>query len=194
MKKQVRVIGFDDSPFKFSDKRSKKKLLVIGVVVRIPAYVEGVLRSEVTIDGDDATEILIQMLNRSHFKKQLKLAMLDGVALGGFNVVDIDQVYKETGIPIATITRDAPDFDAIEKALKKHFKDWKRRLKVMETGRSVTIPTNYNPIYVKYKGILKKELEEIIKTSTVRGVLPEPIRLAHVIASGVAKGESYGKA
>ena len=68
------------------------------------------------------------------------------------------------------------------------------RLKVMETGRLVAIPTKYNPIYVKYKAILKKELEEIIKTSTVRGVLPEPIRLAHVIASGVAKGESYGKA
>jgi endonuclease V-like protein UPF0215 family len=194
MKQQVRVIGFDDSPFKFSDKDSKKKLVVIGVVVRIPAYVEGVLKSEVTIDGNDATDVLTQMINGSHFKKQLKLIMLDGVAFGGFNVVDIHQVYKDTGIPIATITRDEPDFDAIELALKKHFKDWKKRLKVMERGKLISIPTKHNPIYAKYKGILKKELEEIINLSTVRGVLPEPIRLAHVIASGVAKGESYGKA
>ena len=194
MKQQIRVIGLDDSPFKFSDKQTKKKLLIIGVVVRIPAYIEGVLRSEVTIDGNDATEVLVQMINGSHFQKQLKLVMLDGVALGGFNVVDIHQAYKETGIPIATITRDEPDFSAIELALKKHFQDWEQRLKVMRKGRSVSIPTKHKPIYVKYKGILKKELEEIIKISTVRGALPEPIRLAHVIASGVARGESHGKA
>jgi endonuclease V-like protein UPF0215 family len=194
MKQQIRVLGLDDSPFKFSDKQVKRKLLIIGVVVRVPAYIEGVLRSEVTIDGDDATDELIRMINGSHFKKQLKLVMLDGVALGGFNVVDINQVYKETAIPIATITRDKPDFSSIQQALKKHFQDWEQRLNLMTKGRSVSIPTKYKPIYVKYKGILKNELEEIIKISTVRGVLPEPIRLAHVIASGVARGESYGKA
>jgi endonuclease V-like protein UPF0215 family len=194
MKQQIRVLGLDDSPFRFSDKKTKKKLLIIGVVVRVPAYVEGVLRSEVTIDGLDATDRLVQMVNNSHFKKQLKLIMLDGAAFGGFNVIDIHQVYKETGIPITTITRDEPDFSAIEKALRKHFEDWKWRFKILKKGRLVSIQTEYNPLYVKYKGIFKKELEEIIKISTVRGVIPEPIRLAHVIATGVARGESHGKA
>ncbi|RLF35484.1 MAG: hypothetical protein DRM99_04525, partial [Thermoplasmata archaeon] len=34
----------------------------------------------------------------------------------------------------------------------------------------------------------------IIKLSTIRGVIPEPIRVAHLIASGITRGESYGKA
>ena len=39
-----------------------------------------------------------------------------------------------------------------------------------------------------------EEAKEIIKLSTIRGVIPEPIRMAHLIASGITRGESYGKA
>jgi hypothetical protein len=38
------------------------------------------------------------------------------------------------------------------------------------------------------------EAEEIIKRSMVRGAVPEPLRLAHIIASGLARGESKGRA
>ncbi|MCK5560587.1 MAG: DUF99 family protein [Thermoplasmata archaeon] len=194
MKDQIRVLGIDDSPFKFTDKRSKGQIPIIGVVLRIPAYIEGILKSEVTIDGTDATEILIEMINGSHFKKQLKLIMLDGVALGGFNVVDLQQLYEKTGIPAATITRSEPDFTAIQAALKKHFKDWETRLKTITDGKLITISTEYSPIHVKFTGIPQNELEELIQLTTVRGVLPEPIRIAHLIASGITTGESYGKA
>lgn len=194
MKDQIRVLGIDDSPFKFTDKRSKGQIPIIGVVLRIPAYIEGILKSEVTVDGTDATEILIEMINSSHFKRQLKLIMLDGVALGGFNVVDLQQLYEETGIPAATITRSEPDFTAIQAALKKHFQDWETRLKIITAGKLITISTEYSPIHVKFTGMPQNELEELIQLTTVRGVLPEPIRIAHLIAAGITTGESYGKA
>jgi endonuclease V-like protein UPF0215 family len=47
---------------------------------------------------------------------------------------------------------------------------------------------------VKCAGIDIVEAKEIIKISTIRGVVPEPIRLAHLISSGITRGESYGKA
>jgi endonuclease V-like protein UPF0215 family len=56
------------------------------------------------------------------------------------------------------------------------------------------IKTKHNPIYVKCTGISIEEAKEIIKISTIRGVLPEPLRVAHIIASGIIRGESYGKA
>ena len=41
---------------------------------------------------------------------------------------------------------------------------------------------------------MTNDIVKIIKLTTVRGVLPEPIRLAHLIASGIATGESQSKA
>ena len=64
----------------------------------------------------------------------------------------------------------------------------------LKKGELFTVKTIHKPIYVKCAGIAIDEAEEIINLSTIRGVIPEPIRVAHVIASGVIRGESYGKA
>ena len=37
--------------------------------------------------------------------------MLDGITYGGFNVVDIEELYRETGLPVIVIMRSCPDFE-----------------------------------------------------------------------------------
>ena len=157
-------------------------------------YIECVLRNQVQVDGSDATYICIEMIENSRHKKQLKAVMLDGVALGGFNVVNIEELSLSTGLPVITVTRDKPDFGKIKIALRKNFEDWKERLHLMEYGDLLEIKTSYNPIWVKCVGLSIEEAKEIIKLSTIRGVIPEPIRVAHLIASGIVRGESHGKA
>jgi len=190
MKKQIRLLGVDDSPFTFTEKYTT----VIGVVMRGGEYIVCVLSKQVTVHGSDATPACREMIQNTRHKKQLKAMLLDGIALGGFNVVDIQEIYDTTCLPVITVTRDEPDFDKIKKALQKNFEDWKERLDLMKRGKLYKVKTLHNPIYVKCVGISIKETKEIIKISTIRGAIPEPIRLAHLIASGVTKGESYGKA
>jgi len=190
MKKQIRILGIDDSPFTFTDKYAA----VIGVVMRGGEYLECVLRNQVAIDGNDATDVCKQMINNTKHKQQLRAAMIDGVALGGVNVINIKELHTATNLPIITITRDKPDLEKIKRALQKNFEDWKERLTLLKQGELYTVTTKHNPIYVKSIGITIKEAEEIIKLSTIRGVIPEPLRVAHIIASGITRGESYGKA
>ena len=190
MKAQIRLLGIDDSPFTFKDKKCR----IIGVVMRGGEYIEGVLSDEVQIDKLDSTKKIIKMIKNTRHNKQIKAVLIDGVALGGFNIFDIKEIYDKTNIPIITITRDKPDLDKIKAALKKHFKDWKERFDLINKGELHRIRTKHNPIYIKYAGICAGEAKEIIKISTIRGVIPEPIRVAHIIASGVSRGESYGKA
>ena len=190
MKKQIRLLGVDDSPFSFSDKYAT----LIGVVMRGGEYLECVLSRQISIDGDDATFSCIDMIKNTKHKKQLKALLLDGVTFCGFNVVDIQEVHKSTNLAVITVTRDKPDFYKIEKALKNNFADWKNRLNLMKKGRLNIVKTKYNPIYIKCIGIDIEDAKEIIKLSTIRGVVPEPIRVAHLIASGITRGESYGKA
>ncbi|MCX6661282.1 MAG: DUF99 family protein [Euryarchaeota archaeon] len=190
MKRQVRILGIDDAPFTFEEKYTT----VIGVVMRGGEYLECVLRNQVTIDGTDATTICKQMIQNSRHRRQLKAVMIDGACLGGFNVVDIDDLSEATHLPVITVTRDKPDQKKIKQALQKNFKDWKERLTLLQKGPLHRIPTYHNPMYIKCTGISLEEAKEIINISTIRGVIPEPIRVAHLIASGITRGESYGKA
>jgi endonuclease V-like protein UPF0215 family len=190
MKPYIRVLGIDDAPFRFS----QKEVIVVGAVIRVPGYLEGVMKTVVQVDGMDSTSMLLEMFKTSRFKQQIRLIMLDGIALGGFNIVDVKTLNKESGIPVCTITRDKPDMDSIKMALKKKFTDWKPRWELMENNKLVKMETSYKPIYVSCVGIKDDELRLIIENSTVRGALPEPIRAAHLIASAMRTGESYGGA
>ena len=190
MKNQIRILGIDDSPFTFKDKRCR----IIGVVMRGGEYIEAVLSDIVNIDSLDSTDKVVKMIKSTRHNKQLKAVLLDGVALGGFNIIDIEKIYENTRIPAITVTRDKPNIEKIKNALKKHFKDWEKRFDLINKGELFKIKTKHNPIYIKCAGICADEAKEIIKISTIRGVIPEPIRVAHLVASGITRGESYGKA
>ncbi len=190
MKQQIRLLGIDDSPFTFNDKYT----YVIGVIMRGGEYLEGVIKTQVSIDGNDATFICKQMIKNTRHKIQLKAILIDGIALGGFNIVDIEEIYKTTYLPVITVTRDKPEFEKIKLALQKNFNDWENRFDLITKGKLYEVKTKHNPIYIKFVGLPIDEAKEIINISTIRGVIPEPIRMAHLIASGLKRGESYGKA
>jgi len=190
LKPHVRVLGIDDSPFQFGDDRA----LVVGVVIRLPSYLEGVMRTWCQVDGDDADDAIVEMLDRSRFQEQIKLAMIDGVALGGFNVVDISSLNQRTGVPFATVTRDLPDMNGMEAALRKNFSDWERRVAVIRRHDLRMVSTGHKPLHVAQTGISDDEVDELLRGSTVRGALPEPLRIAHLIATAMETGESRGRA
>ena len=179
MKSQIRILAIDDGSFSFEEIKTP----VVGVVMRLPDYIEGVMTTEVDIDGNNSTKRLIKMLKRSRYLDQLKLIMLDGVALGGFNVIDVHKLHEHLGIPIITVTRDKPDFDEIEKALRKYFDDWEPRLAMMRSIEPQKFQTEHSPIWVGSVGIEADEIAEILKLATVQGALPEALRIAHLIVA-----------
>jgi endonuclease V-like protein UPF0215 family len=192
LKEQVRVCGIDDAPFEFGNRSARAT--VIGAVVRAPAYLEGVLRFDVAVDGCDATDEIAKALSKSRFLEQIRAVMIDGIALAGFNIVDIRNLSGRLGIPVVTVTRDRPDMRSIESALSKHFEDWKERLRIISDVPLLAMETENKPIFVSYAGTSEGEALRLIKATTVKGAIPEPIRMAHIVAGGVTRGESKGKA
>lgn len=191
MKDQIRVCGIDDAPFAFGDRSAKA--VVIGTVVRAPSYLEGVLRFEISVDGEDSTGNIEEAIASSRFREQLRAIIIDGIALGGFNIVDIQRLSESLGMPVITVTRDVPDMRAIEAALSKYFDDWKERISRISSVPVIKIEAEKKPIFVSYAGTEPDQVREILRVTTVRGSIPEPIRMAHIIASGVVRGESRGK-
>ena len=107
VKKEVRILGIDDAPF---TKGKDKEVLVIATIFRGGEFLDGVLRTHVTCDGNDATDKIVEMINRSRHKPQLRVVMTDGIALGGFNLLDIHEIFRRTQLPVCLLyTSDAAD-------------------------------------------------------------------------------------
>lgn len=186
VKKEARFLGIDDAPF---DKFIDKEVLVIGTVFRGGDWMDGVLSTKVRVDGSDATTKLIEMINKTKFKPQLQAILLDGIALGGFNVVDIEKLHKKTKLPVIIVIRDYPDFTRIIGALTKL--NMKPKIKLL---RKAGKPLKVGNIFIQFIGISLQKAQEMVKRTATRSFLPEPIRIAHIIAAGISRGESKGRA
>lgn len=185
LKPETRVLGVDDAPFL----RKDDKVLVVATVFRGGKWLDGVLSCYVTRDGDDSTKIIARMINSSKFKKQLQAIMIDGIAVAGFNIIDIKRLYKLTDIPVIAVVRRFPDFEEIFNALEKigHHKK-------VELLKNTGMPMACGNVFIQFKGLRFEKACKLVELTTTRSHIPEPIRAAHLIASGVKLGESRGGA
>jgi len=182
LKKHIRAVGADDSPF---IPRTTGKTFVVLTLVRAPNYLEGVHKVTVEIDGLDATENIIEGIFNAGFDKQMRVFMIEGACVGGFNPVDIEKIYEEFNVVSISLTKNKPHPEKIYAALKNHFPDWEKRLKIINKGSVLQISKGGSTLYVRYfpEDLNKEEIERIITAFTVRGIRPEPVRLADLIAS-----------
>jgi hypothetical protein len=181
MKAGIRVLGIDDSPFTGRDER----VLVVGVVWR-SGVVEGVLSTYVKRDGLDSTAKLEGMVKKSKFRPQIRMIALHGATLAGFNIVDIRKLSESLAIPVVAVTKRKPHSARVKKALK-NFKDWKKRWELIESAGPAF---GAGGLYAHIAGIGKEDARRFL--SSFEG-MPEPVRLAHIIGSGIVRGESHGK-
>lgn len=186
-KPHLRVIGLDDGPFL----RSSRRAALVGVVFSTPNYVEGIVRTSVTIDGTDATDRILSLLGSSSFLDGVRAVILDGIAVGGFNLIDLDRLHDGLQRPIVTVTRRPPDFPAIRSALRKYFpRDASARWRLVRAHALFRVATpDGNPLRVSAVGCTRADATAIVRRTTVRGNLPEPLRLARLVARALTLPE-----
>ena len=184
VKSEIRVLGVDDGIF---IPHTQGTVKVVGVVYRGGYWFEGVMKTKITIDGLDATGKIAEMIEDSPFYGELRVVVLDGITFGGFNVVDISELSQRIGLPIISVTRKEPNLEEIESALH-NLSDFENRWHSMENaGRIFRVKTRKgeNPVFIHIAGILIKDAREIMKTVSIRSNIPEALRVAHIIASGL---------
>ena len=187
IKSEIRVLGIDDSALIDPD------VVIIGAFMRGGEQLDGVLRSHITRDGMDATESIIRMVKGSKHYGQIRVIMLDGVTYAGFNPVDITRLYAETGIVVIVLMRSCPDFEKIKLALD-HLPEKEKRWEIIQRAGRIYRIDGENPIFIQLCGIQKEKAIKIVRLTSIHGNIPEPLRVAHLIATGVVLGESTGKA
>lgn len=187
IKSQIRILAIDDSPL------IHEKVMIIGVFFRGGEQLDGVLCGNITKDGLDATETLIQMINGSKYHTQIRVILLDGVTYAGFNPVDITSLFKETGVPVISFMRSCPDLEKIKLALS-NLPDAEKRWEIIQRAGKIYKIKQDNPVFIQFCGLDTESAVKIIRMTSTHSNIPEPLRVAHLIATGVVLGESTGKA
>ena len=177
------VVGFDDAPFAA---QHRGDVLVVGAVF-CGLRLEGVLSAKVRRDGINSTPVLLNLLRRSRFRAQLQAVLLQGIAFAGFNVVDLAAMHAALRIPVLAVSRKAPDFDAIRHALLHSVPGGRRKWRLIERAGPME---RLGKIYVQRAGISHDQAADLVAALAIHSDLPEPLRTAHLIAGGIAQGES----
>ena len=184
--KKIRAIGFDDAPF---IRGTKDPVNFAGVVCAGTRF-EGMLWGEVEADGWDATDRISELLLNSKFLPQLHIVLLDGICLGGFNVIDLPKLCDRVGLPCVSVMRKMPDMTKIDRALTR-LPQKQKRLETIQNAGSIH---QFPPFYFQVCGASPSTIADVLTNLTDRGKVPEPLRLAHLIGSAVIKGESGDRA
>ncbi len=179
----IRVIGFDDAPF--SRPSSGGKVNIAGVVCADTRF-EGMVWGEVQQDGWDATETICQLLLGKKFLPQLHILLLDGIAFGGFNIIDLPLLAQTLSLPCVTVMRRLPNLQAMQEAIH-HLPQPARRLQTLQRAGTIY---QYPPFFFQVSGASPEVTFAVLQRLTNCGKVPEALRLAHLIGAAVVKGES----
>jgi len=179
-----RILAVEDGSFssKALGKR-KDQALLVGVITH-SIRVEEVLLSKITVDGLDATERLIELAKRS---KNLNTIMLASVAYAGFNLMDPAEISTCLQLPVVIVNPKKPNMLAMESAIRCHFADWRRRLTIIQkagTPNRLQIDAGRR-VYIYTYGLPVEKAKRLVRSLTVFGNRPEPLRIARLLAHGL---------
>lgn len=182
----VKVLAVEDGSFRSNILLRKRKGKAFLICVLVDNFkIKKVFLSHVTVDGLDATNRLAEIIKKSG--KTFDIVMLPSVAYAGFNLIDPVKIHEKFNVPVLIVNPKKPDNKAVEFALRKHFKDWEKRLKIIrKVGEPSPLKINEEKtVYLYYFGLSFEEAKNLVKQLIVFGNKPEPLRIADLIARGL---------
>lgn len=177
------AIGFDDAPFA---REHRGDVRIFGTVYA-GRSLHAVVSGQVRRDGRNATAELIRLVSGGG--EHLQLIFLQGIALAGFNVVDLQRLHAETGLPVLVVARRRPDLARVRAALLNHVPGGARKWRLIEQAGEMEPCAG---LHVQRAGLSLEGAERALLAFAHTSRIPEPLRAAHLIAGGVTRGSSAG--
>jgi len=182
-KKAFRAFGISESFVKGVSQSS----VLAGVVMRADMAIDGFAFCRTTVGGMDATEKVVGM-HKSLERDDINLLLLNGCVISWYNVVDLPKVAEETGLPLVCVTYE--ESEGLEKYFRELFPlDWERRVEIYRKNKERTpleLKTGHI-VYVRFIGMNQQEATGALNKFTSHGRVPEPLRVARLLARSVVK-------
>lgn len=180
------MVGVDDAPF---EKDQRDPVPIVGAVFA-DLRLDGILTGRVERDGCDAADAVAAMVAGSRFRGHVRLVMLQGIAFAGFNVVDVFHLHRILDVPVLVVARRAPDYGAVRRALETRIPGGREKWRIIERLGPME---PCGGVHVQRVGVGREEATDLVRRTAVHSRLPEPLRVAHLVAGAVATGHSRGR-
>ncbi len=180
----LNTAGIDDGFFPIECKELRCRTLLVSVLCT-DMLIADVRVEPVTVDSLDGTCVAFKLVKS--LSGAPEVIFTDGVTIAGFNVVDPEELYAMAGIPVVAVFKHELNLRKIREALVKHFPDWSVRYGVIEKvyKHSKYVQTPWRPLRISAYGIPPyRAMDYIIRLQNISPI-PEPLRLADIIASGL---------
>lgn len=184
-KKGLRGLAIAES-FRVNDSKST----LAGVIMRRDFVIDGFAFGQATLRGDDATTSIIKMYESLN-RQDVSFLILSGLIISMYNIIDIKKLHDEIGIPIIAVTyKESVGLDA---AIKHHFPG-SHESKISQYAklepRTEIILHTGNVIFIRTEGCPIKDAEKLLNSLTLQGAIPEPLRVAQLLAYSVLRSKS----
>jgi len=182
-KKGIRVLGIAESFV-----RTSPQSQLAGVVMRRDLRIDGFGFSKVSVGGNDATDGVLR-INRNLDRKDINALLLNGAVISWFNIIDMEKLYDELNLPIISLTYE--DSEGLEDRLSEYFANSQIKLQLyrrLGERKSVWLKTGFD-VYVRSMGVTVEEVRTLLDHFTLDGRVPEPVRVARLLARAQLKNE-----
>jgi endonuclease V-like protein UPF0215 family len=179
------LLGIDDGPF---EKFESESVPIVGVMMEGPDLVEAVALTRFGVDGEDVTAFLADWIGSLRFRPALHGVLFGGITIAGLAVLDAPELAARTGLPVLVVNRRKPGDERLIAALETAGLA-ERRATLARAPR----PFPVDGLHVAQAGSDAETAAALVRAARGKSELPEPLRLAHLIARAVALGESRGR-
>lgn len=150
--------------------------------MRADLIIDGMSFETATISGMDASDAVVALVRRLG-REDIGGVLLHGSVIAGYNIVDLQHVHNATRLPVISVSQEPlSDMRGILQA--KFSKDWQSRWRIVQQNgplQPLHLPTG-NIVFLQCCGTEAHTAGELLKRLTRFGGIPEPLRVARLLA------------
>lgn len=180
------LLGIDDGPF---EKHVSRSVPIVGVMMEGAELVEGVAVTSFPVDGEGVTDFLAGWVAGLRCRPALHGVLLGGITIAGLAVVDVPRLAESLSLPVLVVNRREPTDGELGAALAAAGLAARRAI-VARAPRARAVGER---LFVAAAGVAPDDAAALVRASRGKSEVPEPLRVAHLIAQAVARGESRGR-
>lgn len=205
-----RTIGIDDAPFQTCPRIRGSEVHAVAIITSNDRF-EGMLYiPAIHQDGLNAGQRLTEAILASKFHDQLHAVFLDGVTMGGLNVIDIAQLATDLQRPVVALMRTYPNLQRMLQAIEKLPEAQERIQRIRAAGPIYKIRnwifqyrcpvpqarSQSEQIDSTYQSVTPDVIATLLEKCTPHSgqKIPECLRMAHLIGAAIKTGQSSSNA
>jgi len=160
-------------------------------VMRKDLRIDGVALASLTVGGMDATGAVLGII-AALARRDINVVMVSGSVVAWFNILDPEAIAGKTGLPIIVVTYE--DSGGLEEDIARHFPGDEARLRAYRNlGSRVPVDIRDGArVFIRTAGLSTQDAERILRDFTRDGKVPEPVRVARIIARAAMRWGKEG--